>query len=107
MLAHVTKRQLNDWADRGIITPLRENGCQGGKGGLSLRWTEPMVARAAALGALSRALGLGGGVDLLRLFAGALVNVEPGAPCGLVIDNGTHEVTLWVRPRVEVGNGHH
>jgi hypothetical protein len=95
--AGVTVRQLNHWASRGYVRPLRANGA--GHGGTRLRWEARDVTAAGRLGALSQALGLGAGpgADLLGRFAQSLAVHHGDDAAGVLVLVGDYEVELTVR----------
>jgi hypothetical protein len=93
-MAGVSVRQLAHWAARGYLRPVRVPGL--GQGGKQLQWDERDIDAAAKFGALSAALGGGGG--LLWTFAQALT-VPRGIDeaVGVIVEVGQFVVTIEVQ----------
>ena len=96
-MAGVSVRQLNHWAARGYLRPERVPDAR--NGGTMLQWDERDIDAAARFGALSAALGGGGG--LLWRFAQALAAARGSDDAvGIIMEEGRFTVTIEVR---EVG----
>ena len=94
-MAGVTVRQLNYWAARGYLQPVREIARD--DHGTRWVWSGRDVDAAARFGALSNALGLGSSARLLREFAERLAGVDAYAEAVTVIlEAGRFIVTVKV-----------
>ena len=92
-MAGVSVRQLNHWAARGYLRPARVPDAR--NGGTMWQWDDRDIDAAARFGALSAALGGGGG--LLWTFAQALV-AQRGTDeaVGVIMQQGRFTVTIQV-----------
>jgi hypothetical protein len=93
-MAGVSVRQMNHWTERGYLRPERVGNGDGT--GTRFAWESRDISHAAILGALSSVVDKG---SLLKLFAYTLATPESRDmdEVGIIVDTGTHLVTVSVQ----------